>query len=332
MISFHLKFLLYVTTFLDLLLFYKCQQTCDQYAEAAGNTQVPNPIQCTATSVYYFTPLEESFEDARKTCQDLPPFNGVQFDLVVIESQEELDVIVTLPLRLSVFYRLGLMANSISNPTWINGAPYTLGVEPPEDGLCLEFSQTTEIPAQLVFSTCEIPRFTICEPSLPYIPPSEACNEIKSQYFIPEENADVQISWEDAQSACMEENAKLATIQSLKENLCLFEKFASLNTFWLGLINNLSKKKFQWIDNDNSAYRSWCDGRQPPLGSEGCVVVRFPSEQTTGCFDLVDCDESHNFVCEIQTGCNEYCLQTLTQSISKSLQKSKNDCASCRIE
>uniref|UniRef100_A0A7M5WMC7 C-type lectin domain-containing protein n=2 Tax=Clytia hemisphaerica TaxID=252671 RepID=A0A7M5WMC7_9CNID len=231
------------------------------------------------------------------------------------------------------FYRLGLMIDSISNPTWINGAPYTLDLEP-KLGLCGEFSNMGS-DVQIDFFSCIgvfEGLFTLCEASLPYIPPSEACNEIKSQYFIPEENADVQISWEDAQSACMEENAKLATIQSLKENLCLFEKFASLNTFWLGLINNLSKKKFQWIDNDNSAYRSWCDGRQPPLGSEGCVVVRFPSEQTTGCFDLVDCDESHNFVCEIQTGCNEYCLQTLTQSISKSLQKSKNDCASCRIE
>eukprot|EP00111_Clytia_hemisphaerica_P020168 TCONS_00059432-protein len=39
-----------------------------------------------ATSAYYFTSQEQTFIDARETCQALPPFNGVQFDLVVVDT------------------------------------------------------------------------------------------------------------------------------------------------------------------------------------------------------------------------------------------------------
>ena len=109
--------------------------------------------------------------------------------------------------------------------------------------------------------------------------------------------------------------------------------FSHFSAIWLGLVNNLEKNKFHWLGNDKSPYRNWCDGSSPAPGSEGCVLFRFGDtfSNTKGCFELVaDCTTPQSFVCEADTICDENGFQTLTQVISKTSQKTKNDCKSCK--
>ena len=108
--------------------------------------------------------------------------------------------------------------------------------------------------------------------------------------------------------------------------------FSLFSSAWLGLVNNLEENKFQWLGNDKSPYRNWCDGKRPAIDSEGCVLLRFddPLSILKGCFELVDCSRTQHFICEADTNCNKNGFQTLTQVISKTIQSTKNDCKSCK--
>uniref|UniRef100_A0A7M5WY46 C-type lectin domain-containing protein n=1 Tax=Clytia hemisphaerica TaxID=252671 RepID=A0A7M5WY46_9CNID len=338
------------------------QQSCQDFistGDGAGVTGGQWSCDPTSGKPYYFGNAFLSFNAARAQCQALPPFNGKLFDLAVIETQEELDFIVNNPKYTDFIRIIGLRAETFSNPPrpsdfkWINGAPLTLDISfnnlPSFSGSVSRCAQLDKNPLALLAENCDSSssdQEEICEVSTilapnvaPNVPPSvaSACEEVKTRYFqIDEDNQ--QLSWEDAQTACMEKNAHLITVKSHKENLCAFVKYQtsvrSLDAFWLGLVNDFEeKKKFRWIDNDLSPYRNWCGGVTPTPGSVGCVLFRFgdPSGATTGCFELVaDCSTPHSFVCEANTLCDKNGFQTLAQVMSKIIQGTQNNCKSCR--
>ncbi|XP_066927142.1 macrophage mannose receptor 1-like [Clytia hemisphaerica] len=330
------------------------QQSCQDFistGDGAGVTGGQWSCDHPTGKPYYFGDDEDDFDTVRAECQALPPFNGRPFDVVVIETQEELGFIVNNPEYGGSDDRyIGLKAETLSNPPvpsdfkWINGAPLTLDIffddNPSSSDSVPRCVALDKDPIKLEDQRCSKNEDVICEVSIPSVPPSvasEACEKVKTRYFqIDEDNQ--QLSWEDAQAACMEKNAHLITVKSHKENLCAFVKyqtsFRSLDAFWLGLVNDLEeKKKFRWIDNDLSPYRNWCGGVTPTPGSVGCVLFRFgdPFGATTGCFELVaDCSTPHSFVCEANTLCDKNGFQTLAQAMSKTIQGTQNNCKSCR--
>ncbi|XP_066932299.1 macrophage mannose receptor 1-like [Clytia hemisphaerica] len=336
-----MKLLLKIIILTGSFLSVESQQTCAAFTAAEASSAL---WSCDPSGrPYYYSDDQLNFDAARAACQALTPFNGKQFDIVVIETQAELDFIVADPAFTTNRRYIGLQAQAFSDPPvmcdykWLNGAPVTLDFPfdnelptnpDPVVPRCV-FLDKRDPPSILQRRCTRLKRY-ICEVSAPYV---SACEKVKTRFFQIDEGTE-QLSFEDAQTACMENDANLITVKSLKENMCAFDKYVACeSSIWLGLVSNLEKNKFHWIDNDISPYRNWCSGVSPAPGTEGCILLRFdnPSFTTTGCFELVeDCVTPQSFVCEANTLCDKNGFQTLTKVISKIIQGTKNDCKSCR--
>ncbi|XP_066924214.1 collectin-12-like [Clytia hemisphaerica] len=152
---------------------------------------------------------------------------------------------------------------------------------------------------------------------------------IKSHYFVPE-GASPMLSWEGAQDLCEANMANLVGIHNLKENLYITAKYFSLNTIWIGLLNDLANSKFKWIDNDISGYRNWCTGTPPAAGATGCVLVDFENVDwdAPGCFKLVPCTEGHNYICESKVNYGGNGIKTLVQALTTNIRQRR--CQFCK--
>uniref|UniRef100_A0A7M5V9J2 C-type lectin domain-containing protein n=1 Tax=Clytia hemisphaerica TaxID=252671 RepID=A0A7M5V9J2_9CNID len=113
------------------------QQSCQDFistGDGAGVTGGKWSCNHPTGKPYYFSDDRNDFDTVRAECQALPPFNGRPFDVVVIETKEELDFIVNNPKYTDMDRYIGLTAETLSNPAvpsdfkWINGAPLTLDI------------------------------------------------------------------------------------------------------------------------------------------------------------------------------------------------------------
>ncbi|XP_066924225.1 pulmonary surfactant-associated protein A-like [Clytia hemisphaerica] len=157
--------------------------------------------------------------------------------------------------------------------------------------------------------------------------PIELCGcGIKSHYFVPE-GATPMLSWQAARDLCEANMANLVGLYNTRENIYITARFLSLNTIWIGLVNDIANSEFRWIDNDISDYRNWCTGT-PPTGATGCVLLDFENANSDapGCFKLVPCTEDHAYICEFKVDYDDNGI-SLVQALSTNIWQQR--CPSC---
>uniref|UniRef100_A0A7M5XI52 C-type lectin domain-containing protein n=1 Tax=Clytia hemisphaerica TaxID=252671 RepID=A0A7M5XI52_9CNID len=143
-----------------------------------------------------------------------------------------------------------------------------------------------------------------------------------------------KLNFEMAYQFCRRNGRELVSVESLHRNrdlnsflLVHLPALLESSTVMIGLNYRSSLSKFRWIDGSTSVYRDWCSN-QPNLENGLCIGFQINPSGTEdrGCFKSIDCDEIHDFVCQLP-GVD---LKKSVDTIKRTLTKVKKDCHRCR--
>ena len=109
----------------------------------------------------------------------------------------------------------------------------------------------------------------------------------------------MRATWENARKKCLSLGGDLISITNEKENnhakWLIRDQPSSRKSFWIGMNDKTSARKFQWSDGTPVGYTNWRQG-EPSHSSENCVEYG----RSDGKWNDLTCNTVMSFICKIK--------------------------------